>query len=73
MYVEELEETEYKGEKTHWIRRSARKGVRMGKSRESYWRISKSPILHRALGNSYWSSQGLKSLLSRYENLRHLS
>ena len=32
-----------------------------------------SPILHRTLGNSYWSSQGLKSLISRYETLRHPS
>lgn len=44
-----------------------------GNSRKSYWRISKSPILHRALGNSYWSSQGLKSLVSRYETLRYAS
>jgi len=44
-----------------------------GNSRKGYWRISKSPILHRALGNSYWSSQGLKSLVSRYETLRHTS
>lgn len=42
-------------------------------SRKGYWRISKSPILHKALGNSYWSSQGLKSLVSRYETLRHTS
>ena len=44
-----------------------------GNSRKGYWRISKSPILHRALGNSYWSSRGLKSLVSRYETLRHTS
>ncbi|RHB51886.1 group II intron reverse transcriptase/maturase [Exiguobacterium sp. AM39-5BH] len=44
-----------------------------GNSRKGYWRISKSPILHKALGNSYWSSQGLKSLVSRYETLRHTS
>lgn len=49
------------------------KAFEWGNSRKSYWRISKSPILHRTLGNSFWSSQGLKSLLSRYENLRHLS
>lgn len=47
------------------------KAYEWGNSRKSYWRISKSPILHRTLGNSYWSSQGLKSLLSRYETLRH--
>src|SRR5690606_5509454 len=49
------------------------KAYEWGNSRKSYWRISKSPILHRALGNSYWSSQGLTSLLSRYESLRHQS
>jgi RNA-directed DNA polymerase len=49
------------------------KAYEWGNTRKSYWRISKSPILHRTLGNSYWSSQGLKSLLSRYETLRHLS
>lgn len=41
-----------------------------GNTRKSYWRISKSPILHRTLGNSYWRNQGLKSLEARYENLR---
>lgn len=49
------------------------KAYEWGNSRKSYWRISKSPILHRTLGNSYWSSRGLKSLLSRYETLRHPS
>ncbi|VEF49344.1 transposase [Bacillus freudenreichii] len=44
-----------------------------GNSRKGYWRISKSPILHKTLGNSYWSTQGLKSLISRYESLRHIS
>ncbi|MEK4254818.1 group II intron reverse transcriptase/maturase [Ureibacillus sp. FSL K6-2830] len=41
-----------------------------GNTRKSYWCISKSPILHRTLGNSYWRNQGLKSLEARYENLR---
>lgn len=45
------------------------KAYEWGNSRKSYWRISKSPVLHRALGNSYWSSQGLKSL----ETLRYSS
>lgn len=47
------------------------KAYEWGNSRKSYWRVSRSPILHRALENSYWSSQGLKSLLSRYETLRY--
>ncbi|WP_017381476.1 group II intron reverse transcriptase/maturase [Paenisporosarcina sp. TG-14] len=49
------------------------KAYEWGNSRKSYWRISKSPILHITLGNSYWSFQGLKSLISRYETLRHQS
>lgn len=44
-----------------------------GNTRKSYWRISKSPILHRTLGNSYWNRQGLKSLQARYKTLRYLS
>ncbi|WP_019412407.1 group II intron reverse transcriptase/maturase [Paenisporosarcina sp. TG20] len=49
------------------------KAYEWGNSRKSYWRISKSPILHTTLGNSYWSSQGLKSLSYRYETLRQTS
>ncbi|MDM5246563.1 group II intron reverse transcriptase/maturase [Lysinibacillus sp. G4S2] len=47
------------------------KAYEWGNTRKSYWRISKSPILHRTLGNSYWSNQGLKSLQARYEILRY--
>ena len=47
------------------------KAFEWGNSRKKYWRIAHSPILHKTLGNSYWSSRGLKSLLSRYESLRH--
>lgn len=60
--MEELEETEDKGEKAHWTRVPPVKAYESGYSRKSYWRIFKSPTLHRALGNSYGSSQGLKSL-----------
>ncbi|RFA31762.1 maturase, partial [Virgibacillus dokdonensis] len=35
-----------------------------------YWRIAKSPILHRALGDRYWSNLGLKSLHKRYQTMR---
>ncbi|WP_284699729.1 group II intron maturase-specific domain-containing protein, partial [Planococcus beigongshangi] len=49
------------------------KAYEWGNSRKSYWRISKSPVLHRALGNSYWSSQELKSLVARYETLCYVS
>lgn len=30
-----------------------------GMSSRAYWRIAKSPILHRALPNDYWTDQGL--------------
>ncbi len=49
------------------------KAYEWGNSRKGYWRISKSPILNKTLGNPYWSNQGLKSLQKRYEFLRHLS
>lgn len=49
------------------------KAYEWGNTRKSYWRISKSPILHRTLDNSYWSNQGLKSLQARYEILRYSS
>lgn len=51
-------------------------GVKKGKAwewantRKAYWRIAQSPILHKALGDQYWSNQGLKSLLYRYQTLR---
>lgn len=49
------------------------KAYEWGNSRKGHWRISNSPILHKALGNTYWYSQGLKSLQGRYETLRQLS
>ena len=39
-------------------------------TRKAYWRIAKSPILQRALGNQYWTAQGLKSLHLRYQTKR---
>jgi RNA-directed DNA polymerase len=42
------------------------KAYEWGNSRKKYWRIAGSPILHRALGNSYWESLGLKSVVQRY-------
>lgn len=51
-------------------------GVSKGKAwewantRKGYWRIASSPILHKALGDHYWISQGLKSLLKRYQTTR---
>lgn len=51
-------------------------GIKPGKAwewantRKAYWRIASSPILHKALGDKYWLSQGLKSLFSRYQTRR---
>jgi len=39
-------------------------------SRRKYWRIAKSPPLHKALGVRYWHAQGLFSLADRYDTLR---
>src|SRR5690625_3369333 len=49
------------------------KAYESGNTRKSYWRISNSPILHITLENSYWNSQGLRSLSTRYEILRQQS
>ncbi len=51
-------------------------GISKGKAwewanaRKAYWRIAKSPILYRALGDRYWSNLGLKSLHKRYQTMR---
>lgn len=47
------------------------KAYEWGNSRKGYWRITNSPILHRALNNAQWRNEGLKSLYERYGNLRH--
>ncbi|WP_340008960.1 group II intron reverse transcriptase/maturase [Paenibacillus sp. FSL K6-0276] len=44
-----------------------------GNTRKGYWRIAGSPILQRALNNQYWESNGLKSVLDRYNFLRNIS
>ncbi len=46
------------------------KAYEWGNTRKGFWRIAKSPILHRTLGNAFWQNQGLKSLYQRYEILR---
>ncbi|WP_244280318.1 group II intron reverse transcriptase/maturase [Paenibacillus alginolyticus] len=47
------------------------KAYEWGNTRKKYWRISKSPILHRALDNPYWLSNGLRNLSDRYSLLRN--
>jgi RNA-directed DNA polymerase len=49
------------------------KAYEWGNSRKGYWRIACNPILHRSLGNKYWSSMGLRSILARYNSLRSLN
>jgi RNA-directed DNA polymerase len=44
-----------------------------GNTRKGYWRIAGSPILQRPLDNQYWKSNGLKSLMDRYNHLRNIS
>jgi RNA-directed DNA polymerase len=44
-----------------------------GNTRKGYWRIAGSPILQRPLDNQYWKSNGLKSLVDRYNHLRNIS
>jgi RNA-directed DNA polymerase len=39
-------------------------------SRKGYWRISSSPILHRALPAAYWTHQGLQGFLDPYRRFR---
>jgi RNA-directed DNA polymerase len=41
-----------------------------GNSRKTYWRIARSPILHKTLGTTYWWRLGLKSIVARYKFLR---
>jgi RNA-directed DNA polymerase len=47
------------------------KAYEWGNSRKKYWRISNSPILHTTLNLEFWRNQKLKSLLERYNQLRH--
>ena len=49
------------------------KAFEWGNTRKGYWRIARSPILTRALDNQYWKSNGLKSLMDRYLELRNIS
>ena len=49
------------------------KAFEWGNTRKGYWRIAGSPILSRARDNQYWVSNGLNSLLDRYNFLRNSS
>ena len=57
----------------HKMRGSKGESLGMGEQPERILANFKDSILHKTLGNSYWSNQGLKSLQKRYEFLRQLS
>jgi RNA-directed DNA polymerase len=57
--------TKYKNLKKYGVQE--RKAWEWANTRKGYWRVASSPILHSALGNRYWDSQGLKSLYNRYQ------
>jgi RNA-directed DNA polymerase len=42
-------------------------------SRKGYWRLFKTPQLNKALGTAYWRSQGLVSLVEKYDAIRSTS
>lgn len=62
-----LVKTKYKNLMKHGVKQG--KAWEWANTRKAYWRIAKSPILHKALGDQYWTAQGLKSLFRRYETL----
>ena len=41
--------------------------IRAGGTSKGVWRLSKSPQLHKALGNEYWRKAGLVSFAQQYE------
>lgn len=45
---------------------------RLANTRKGAWRLSKTPQINKALGNAYWQSLGLRSLLQRYTEIRQV-
>jgi RNA-directed DNA polymerase len=45
---------------------------RLANTRKGAWRISNTPQIHKILGNAYWQSLGLRSLLQRYKEIRQV-
>jgi len=44
--------------------------LEIANTRKGAWRTSGTPHIHKALGNAFWQSQGLKSLTQRYFEIR---
>lgn len=51
---------------------SRRESYEWGNSRKGYWRTAGSPILARALPNSYWNTLGLIGFTAMYHRLRYV-
>ncbi|PSL51286.1 group II intron reverse transcriptase/maturase [Salsuginibacillus halophilus] len=49
---------------------SRRKAWEWARSRKAYWRIARSPVMHKTLDEAYWADQGLMSLWHRYDQHR---
>ncbi len=47
-----------------------RERAALGAVGKSPWHMSKSPVVNEALSNTYWSNSGLKSIKTRYQELR---
>ena len=51
---------------------SRRESVECGNTRKGYWRTAGSPILARALPNTYWTEFGLRDFKTVYTRLRNV-
>lgn len=45
---------------------------RLANTRKGAWRIASTPQIHKALGNAYWQTLGLRSLFQRYTEIRQV-
>ena len=50
---------------------SAASAARVGSSGKGPWRLSNCPPVHRALSNRWFHTQGLVSLVARYDSFKH--
>lgn len=71
--MEAVEEAIHKVRKLLSLGAPKGKAHEWGNTRKGYWRIAGSPILEQTLNNQYWKTNGLKSLMERYNQLRDIS
>jgi hypothetical protein len=43
---------------------------KIGGSRKSHWRLSRTPQLNKSLSIAFWCAQGLTSLIGKYQKFR---